>query len=55
MCAWGGLGVVLLESLLLMARGGLLPHLFIRPPRNMGTYLMSHCLNAGEFYSESCQ
>jgi hypothetical protein len=36
-------------DLLLMAMGAVFPHVFIRPPKKMGTYLMSHCLNEGEF------
>lgn len=35
--------------LLLIATGAVLPHCFIKPPRNMGTYWTSTCLNAGEF------
>ena len=36
---------------LLIEIGAVLPHAFIKPPRNMGTYLISHCLKAGECYS----
>jgi hypothetical protein len=32
-----------------MAMGVLLPHAFINPPRKMGTYVISHDLNTGEF------
>ena len=27
----------------------MLPHAFISPPRKIGTYVISHCLNTGEF------
>jgi len=37
-------------ELLLMSRGGLLSKAFIMPPSRIGTYVTSHCLNAGEFY-----
>jgi hypothetical protein len=37
-------------DVLLMAIGGVLPQAFMRPPRKMGVYLMSHCLKAGEFW-----
>jgi hypothetical protein len=35
--------------ILLTVRGGLLPHAFIKPPRSIGIYVISHCLKTGEF------
>lgn len=39
-------------DLLLMAIGAVFPHVFIRPPKKTGTYLISHCLNDGEFWEK---
>jgi len=32
-----------------MFKGAVLPQAFMSPPRRMGTYVMSHDLNVGEF------
>lgn len=32
---------------------GVLPHAFMMPARNTGTYVISHCLKTGEFCSQS--
>ena len=37
------------RHLLLICSGGLLSHCFIKPPRKIGTYVISHCLKTGKF------
>lgn len=42
---------VIVWHLLLTVNGGGLPHAFIKPPRKIGIYVISHCLKTGKFYT----